>query len=478
MRLASKLFVASSLVILVLVGVAVLSLRAIGRLVSANAEIATRVVPAVRRATGVHEALLSLERLEARFLVLGDARYVALWNERAGRVRTELELLQEFVTTRRERTALAETLAAFDAYRTVVTDEQARVLRGDRAGAPRPAAARGRSLVDRVEAAIDGLMDATQEAVTAARAEAARLETRTWAGVLVALAGAVGLALVGTALISLRLTRSLRALSGATHAVAGGTFAQPLRVDGRDEVAELAGAFNAMAAQLRQLDELKESFLATVSHELRSPLTSMREASHLLGDAVPGPLNEKQARLVAIIADSTDRLLRLVNQLLELSRLRAGMLPLERQPVDLDVVVRRALDEMRAQAEEKRITLERERRGDGLVAMADEDRLVQVVVNLVANAVCFTPAGGRVTVRLAPAGDDELELQVEDTGVGIPAVALPHIWEWYRQAHRRGGGTGLGLAIVRGVVQAHGGRVTVESHEGKGSRFSVLLPRR
>jgi signal transduction histidine kinase len=98
------------------------------------------------------------------------------------------------------------------------------------------------------------------------------------------------------------------------------------------------------------------------------------------------------------------------------------------------------------------------------------------VVNLVANAVRFTPRGGRVAVRLVDAGE-ELEVQVEDSGVGIPAAALPHIFESWRQAHRDRGGTGLGLAVVRGIVQAHHGRVTVESHEGKGSRFSVLLPR-
>jgi signal transduction histidine kinase len=106
----------------------------------------------------------------------------------------------------------------------------------------------------------------------------------------------------------------------------------------------------------------------------------------------------------------------------------------------------------------------------------DEDRLVQVLVNLLANAVRFTPAGGRVIVRLIDAGE-ECEIQVEDTGAGIPAAELPHVFEAYRQAHLGKGGTGLGLAIVRGLVQAHGGRVTAESQPGKGSRFTVLLPR-
>jgi signal transduction histidine kinase len=122
------------------------------------------------------------------------------------------------------------------------------------------------------------------------------------------------------------------------------------------------------------------------------------------------------------------------------------------------------------------VTIERERIGSWFVVSGDEDRLMQVIVNLVANAVRFTPDGGRVVVRVVDA-DAEVEVQVEDTGCGIPAPALPYIFEWYRQAHQDPRGTGLGLAIARSAIDAHGGRITVESQEGKGSRFTVLLPR-
>src|SRR5947209_273601 len=169
-----------------------------------------------------------------------------------------------------------------------------------------------------------------------AGAEAALLEQRTWRGVLVALGCALGLGLGATAVLANRLTRRLRVLSEATAAVAAGSFREPIPERGADEIAALAHSFNAMAANPRQLDPLKESFLATVSHELRSPLTSMREAAHLLHEEVAGTLNPKQTRLVAIIGDSTERLLRLVNQILDLSRLRAGRLPLARRTLDLD----------------------------------------------------------------------------------------------------------------------------------------------
>jgi signal transduction histidine kinase len=475
MRLASKIFLGFSLVIVVLAGVGVLSLRAVGRLVSLNREIASETLPALRLIGEARDALPALARLQARFTILRDARYAAVWRERAEGMRGDLERLRALVRTSDESRHLAAAAAAFARYREIVLAEQRRAL-ADAGRWPPVGEPAGRALAEQVETSLEALRAATYARVTQAQAEVARLEARTWTGVVVALAAALALALLTTAVIALRITRSLRRLSSATTAVAAGSFRDPIPEGGRDEIGALARAFNAMAARLRQLDAMKEEFFATLSHELRSPLTSVREAAHLLADGVAGPLAPRQARLVEIVQRSSDRLLRLVNQILDVSRLRAGLLPLARGPVDLERLVARAVEELRPQAEEARVALERERVGEHFTIAGDEERLVQVVVNLLANAVRFTPAGGRVIARVVDAGP-ECEVQVEDTGLGIPAAALPHIFESYRQAHPGRGGTGLGLSIVRGLAQAHGGRVTVESQEGKGSRFSVLLPR-
>jgi len=333
-----------------------------------------------------------------------------------------------------------------------------------------------RALADRIEANLEALTESMHADVLQAQAEVARLEARTWSGVLVALGAAVGLALLGSGLIAHRLTQSLQKLSAATSAVAAGSFEEPIAVEGRDEVGQLARSFSAMARELRRMEETKEEFFASVSHELRSPLTSIREGAHLLRDRVSGPLNDKQRRLTEIIAAGADRLLGLVNQILEVSRLRAGVLPIQRVRLDLDKVITRAVEELKPSADHAGVALERERVGEDFVLLGDDTRLLQVVVNLVSNAIRFTKRGGRVVARLVSTGP-ELEIQVEDTGIGIPPAELPHVFEPYRQAHGDRGGTGLGLAIVRGVAQAHGGRVTVESQEGKGSRFTVLLPR-
>jgi signal transduction histidine kinase len=476
MRLRSKIFLASALVIVVLAGVSALSLGAVGRLVSANREITTRAIPALSITASAREAIPPLLGLEARAVVFGDPRYAAAWTKLAAQVAEDLERLATYALSEREVLHLREASAAFEEYRRIVAEEHTLLRRRDRTRALSRTDAAARVLTELVGKNLDGLMAATHARVLAAQAEAAHLESRTWTAVLIALGVAVGLALLGTVIIARRMTRSLDLLSSATAEVAASAFREPIAIESRDEIGALARSFNSMASQLRRIEETKQEFFATVSHELKSPLTSIRGAVDLLHMGAPGPLTEKQQRLTSIIALSSERLLRLANQLLELSRLRAGLVELDRKPLDLAGLVDRVVEELHPQAEEAGVALERERYGSHFAYLGDEERLYQLVVNLGANAIRFTPRGGRVIVRIIDASS-EFELQVEDTGVGIPADALPSIFDPYRQAHQDRGGTGLGLAIVRGVANAHGGRVTAESHEGKGSRFTVLLPR-
>jgi signal transduction histidine kinase len=476
MRLASKIFLTSVVVIVVLAGVAALSLRAIDRLVSANRDIVTRTVPALRLTAGAREAIEPLMRLDARAVALGDSRDTAAWTERAAQVADDLARLAEYAQSGSEKLYLREASTAFDGYRRIVAQERALVQMGDHRDAVRLMNAEARVLAERVEERLGALMSATHTRVLAVEADAARVEGRMWTSVFLALGAAVALALIGAALLAHRMTRSLNVLSSAAAAIASGRFREPIVIKSRDEIGSLARSFNRMIGQLRRVEETRRDFFAAVSHELRSPLTSIRGAAELLREGVPGPLTDKQKRLTDIVSVSSGRLLRLVNQILEMSRLQAGLLDLERTSLDLAQVIDRAVEELHPLAAEASVTLECERIGSDFAYDGDVERLHQVLVNLGANAIRFTPPGGRVVARVIDAGP-EFELQVEDTGVGIPADALPHIFDAYRQAHRERGGTGLGLAIVRGITEAHGGRVTVESRESKGSRFTVLLPR-
>ena len=324
-----------------------------------------------------------LVRLEARFLVLHDPRFMEAWSERGERLRTNLDRLREYATSRDEARLLDEATETFERYSGTVGQVQTLVGRGERTRAIALSEGASRALAERVEATLEALTESMHADVLKAQAEVARLEARTWSGVLVAFGAAVGLALLGSGLIAHRLTQSLETLSAATAAVAAGSFEEQIVVDSKDEVGELARSFNAMARELRRMEETKEEFFASVSHELRSPLTSIREGAHLLREKVSGTLTDKQRRLVEIIAAGSDRLLGLVNQILEVSRLRAGVLPIQRVRLDLDKVVTRAVEELKPTADQTGVSLEREKLGEDFWLAGDEERLLQIVVNLV-----------------------------------------------------------------------------------------------
>ena len=486
MRLPIKIFLACALVLLVLAGVAVWSLVELAHLASAERSVTVQTAEALRLQVGIREAVVEASHLEMRNLVFGDREYAAVSSARAARIAQELDRVEELVTTDAERDALKQAAQAFNDFRAIVV--RARGLRagGDVKRAEELMRSAGQPIVTRVVSTMDGLVRLTQSSLDRSQTEATaalgetrtaieRLRARTLTAVTVAMVAAVLAALAGTATIAARLTRSLRRLSEATKAVAEGAFREPLPIESKDEVGELAQSFNRMVERLREIDQLKEQFYTTVSHELRSPLNAMRESARLIEERAAGPLTAKQERLISIMHRSTERLLRLVNEVLDLSRASAGLLPLDRGWFDAAVVIARTLDELRPQAEQRGIALRFENGTGAPRVFGDQDRIVQMVVNLVANALRFTPSGGSVTVRVH-ATETDVRVLVEDTGAGIRAELLPHVFERFRQAHSGLGGTGLGLAIVRAMAEAHGGRVTVESEEGRGSRFTITLP--
>ena len=472
MRLASRIFLAISVVILVLVVVAGWSLLAMNQIVALNRSLVTQTAPALRLEAALRESMPALVRLETRYAILHDAGYESLWKTRAARVSQDFDRLRGLLLTRQETKLHLKAVAEFAMYQSLVGSLGSGVDR-------RTAAVSGlepRLAATRSERALDRLQDATRASLEHSEQRARRLERRTWHAVMIALPASVVLALLGAGVIAVRMTRSLRRLSVATTQVVEGSFVAPVGVEGRDEIGRLAQAFNRMGERLREADRMKEEFFSHISHELRTPLTSVREAATLLRDEVPGVLAPKQARLVEIIAASTDRVLRLVNEILELSRLRAGLLAIDRRNVDIGNLVHRALEQVRPQAEARGLRMESNGAIDGARVLGDEERLLQVLVNLLGNAIKFTPPGGAVRLGVT-AGTDRVEVAVEDTGVGIPPEALPRVFERYWQARGTRAGTGLGLAIVKSIVEMHGGRVQAHSSEGKGSRFVVQLPR-
>lgn len=262
--------------------------------------------------------------------------------------------------------------------------------------------------------------------------------------------------------------------------------AVPIEPYGPQEVQELALAFNDMNSRVLVSQKSQRDFVANVSHELKTPLTSVQGFSQAILDGTANtPEAQKQA--AQVIYDEAGRMHRMVLDLLDLARLDAGTLDLRRAPVDLPALLRNIAEKFAPQAQAAGVSIE----VDSPVlppVTGDGDRLAQVFTNLVDNALKNTPAGGRISLRACltgsaavPGAVSEVQVEVADTGVGIPPEALPHIFERFYQADlsRPGGekhGTGLGLAIVKEIVGAHSGKIDVRSLLNAGSTFTVSLP--
>jgi len=265
MRLATKIFLVSALVILVLCVTVVWSLLTVKRLVTANQEIATRAVPALRLQGALRDAVHGLVRLEARALVLQDERYAAMWSDRATRVTGDLEQLGAFLERAEERAGHHRAREAFAKYRGHVAEERRLVALGQSRAALQIAEGPARVAAERVEAALNDVTSATEARLAAGQERARALEARTWRAVSTALAASLILALAASALLAYRMARSLGRLSAATTSLAAGTWTGPLAVTGRDEISELGRAFNQMADRLSEVDRLNEEFFSHVT---------------------------------------------------------------------------------------------------------------------------------------------------------------------------------------------------------------------
>jgi len=298
------------------------------------------------------------------------------------------------------------------------------------------------------------------------------------------IAGLTGAALLFTGLIS-SMRRPLEDLVDASGRLAGGELDTRVEVGGLSETATLGAAFNEMAGELQRragerdrLDRMKDEFVLTASHELRSPLTSVQGFAELLL-LERERLSPKQAETVEVILDNTRHLVRLLNDLLDLARSDAGRLAIKPVPTDTAPLVEDAVRTMRGQFDARGQRLKLEIEPDLPRIEADRDRIRQVLVNLLTNANEYCPEGAGIGVKVGR-GSADVEIDVADDGPGIPEEQLAHIFERFSRGDagetQRVGGTGLGLAISKSLVELHGGTIDAESTPGAGSTFRIRLP--
>jgi two-component system sensor histidine kinase GlrK len=291
-------------------------------------------------------------------------------------------------------------------------------------------------------------------------------------------AASLALGVFLSVMITRSITLPLAKMQDKTREIARGVFEANLNLPSPPEIGELARAFNFMCRKLKEVDTMKSDFFSLMSHELRTPLTSIKEGTNLFLEGLGGAITEKQGRILTIIAEESNRLIELVNSLLDLSKLEAGMVTFHRVRTNLSPLIMTAVREIVPLAEAKNIKIDNHI-GDLPQVSVDTERILQVLRNLIGNALKYTPRGG--SVRIAARHTEEgAAVSIADSGPGIPEEQRAVIFDKFRRAAQAGSrkieGTGLGLAIVKHIIDAHGGKLWVESEAGQGSTFTFVLP--
>jgi signal transduction histidine kinase len=304
-------------------------------------------------------------------------------------------------------------------------------------------------------------------------------------GVATILAGLVGpfvwaavIALLISLLLAYLMSRSvyrpIQRLSQAADNIARGNYDEQVPVSGTKEIKGLAVSFNAMAARVKESQMQLRHFVADVSHQLKSPLTSIQGFAQAVLDGTASDEEDRQ-KAMRIISDESKRMIRQVNELLDLSRMQAGQVKMASEPVHLKELLLHCEEIFALRVEEKKIRLSGSLEAAGNVR-GDIDRLEDVFSNLLDNAIKNTPAGGEISIRLEESREQWVKVIVQDNGPGIPPEQIPYVFDRFQQSSGLRSGFGLGLAIARQIVAAHGGEIEVSSQPGEGARFTVNLP--
>lgn len=423
------------------------------------------------------DLLLAQSRAEQKFTITRDEawylQFVRLKIDFEGRLQSAFMLQDPAATPVLQRIA-----KDFQRYDEIVNDE-ARLVRASK---PYPQAQYKQdkdTLIDAMLASFEKLrLNQQQLTHTKVTDLAAAADQAGEVSALISIACLLAIVLLSL-FITKSITRPIGLLKSKTREIASGNFEGKLMVRSPPEIGELAAAINSMCEKLHELDRLKTDFFASMSHELRTPLTSIKEGTGLLLDGVGGETTEKQRKLLGILAEESNRLISVVNSLLDLSKMEAGMMAYDFEVAHVDPLVKRALAEIAPLVEAKRIRLESDVDATLPPVRLDPERILQVLRNLLGNAVKFTPNGGLVRVAAKPA-NGKLAISVKDSGPGIPAESLISIFEKFNQGNRQSAyarqGTGLGLAIAKTIITSHGGKIWAESEPGDGSTFIFVLP--
>lgn len=474
-----RIVLTSLVIIVVMAGVNLYALFQLRQLTALSTNLATRHYPAIESAKRLLTALYAQLNSEKKYLAVRDATFLHHFDEEVDEFHRGLQAL-EIQELTPQGIQLIE-----DAKR--LQQERLMIFRSElEKGVSSPAApsadyeSRRDALMDRISATLQQFINLHETGISVgvsrSRESSAQAEAVTEQLVLLALV--FGITLAGFA--SYTILRPLRQLQSHIKQIGHGDFRTALNIRAPSELRDLVDAVNSMGTKLQELDDMKGEFLAHVSHELRTPMASIQEGTHLLLDEIPGPLSQEQRTTLRIMAESSRRLITLISTILDLSKMDAGMMEYRIVSTDLKRVTDMSINKVQLLADAKHVQLLLEVPAQRVWVKADALRIEQVLDNLLSNALKFSSEGGIVKVVMKPdpkAG--VLQVSVSDSGPGIQAEDLPHIFERFYQGSTKAKhatpGSGLGLALAKKVVEAHGGRIWIESETKKGTTVRFIL---
>lgn len=457
-----KMIMGYMLIVFMVVVVSIYTITILFRLNAISTTILSHDIAFIDMNKRMINSILSQDRTRENYLLLGDRLFLDSFQEKKKELIRDITSLEGLAATHKEREEIEFFKKIYFEYTNININTGT-----------------SRKQIDDMVKTLEGLI-AYRGGVINKKME----NSREIGGSAARLAVIISMiAFISAIALAFFITRSIsepiKRLQAETTIIAKGNFSRRIDISSRDEIGELAEAFNIMCYKLNELERLKSEFIANVSHEFRTPLTSLKEANNLMLDGIAGRTTEKQQRLLGIIREESDKLIKMIHDLLDLSKLEAGMVRYNFMPSDINIVIEKCVDEMRLLAEGKHIDMNMDI-GERLpIILMDSEKIKQVITNLLSNAVKFTPDGGRIIVK-GFEEDANIRVEITDTGIGISKEDMGRIFDKFQQAdtiiNKKIRGTGLGLSIARHIMEAHKGSIWAESELGKGSNFIFLLP--
>lgn len=433
----------------------------------------------IRLANDIKDSFFSQSGFERKYIVSGDKDFLEQFLSAKKNIYSQFDKIEELTGGMPKERIFSSTRSAYKDYVSLAENEFEIVISDSNASGKEYRESRD-ELVNRVIDGLNKVVELTKRDMDEKIRISNKIGSQSLKLSILATLIIIIMAVIIAFYNARTINRPILSLMNGTRCIAKGDFGKPLAISSPPEIKELADSFNHMCARLEELDRMKSDFVSHVSHELRTPLTSIKEAASILSEGNLGELSVEQHNLMAIIQDECERLIHSVNSILDLSRIESGMMEFQMEKYTLSALVGKSVSKVKPIADQKDIQIHLKISPDIPNVFVDWGKIDQLIVNILGNALKFTPAGGKVWISAYRAGKESedsgkmVEVSITDNGSGIGGKELSEIFDKFKKVH--GKGTGLGLAIARNIVEAHGGKIWAESVYGQGSSFFFTLP--